>query len=213
MTIEKLSFRAAAICALLLSAPLSAATFFTDAAVFQAAAPGAVTSDFSSVGEAGTFVDQIDFTVDDVNFRGFPQNFVIDGSIIPAYDGAFYYSSASPITEISSLRSFSALGFTYGSTEDSSALLSFTLSDGSMFSTTLPGIAGTTAFFGFTSDTPISVLTVSNAGSVFDVITFSAILATPIPEPDSWALFILGFGLIGGTMRRSRAIDEAQQSH
>ncbi len=47
----------------------------------------------------------------------------------------------------------------------------------------------------FTNLTP----TVGNAGVLLDGISVSA-----VPEPATWAMMIAGFGLVGGTMRRSR---------
>lgn len=44
----------------------------------------------------------------------------------------------------------------------------------------------------------------SSAGAVFDDFTYSRSAVTGVPEPTTWAVMTLGFGAIGGAMRRRR---------
>ncbi|MEM6856983.1 MAG: PEPxxWA-CTERM sorting domain-containing protein [Pseudomonadota bacterium] len=38
-------------------------------------------------------------------------------------------------------------------------------------------------------------------------------LGAPIPEPATWMMLVLGFGLIGGTMRASKRLQKAAVSY
>jgi hypothetical protein len=66
------------------------------------------------------------------------------------------------------------------------------------------GSNGNLLFFGITSASPISSITFAGAGRNdgfgFDDLTVGQ--AAAVPEPATWAMFIGGFGLIGGAMRR-----------
>lgn len=42
--------------------------------------------------------------------------------------------------------------------------------------------------------------------------TFAASISGAVPEPATWALFILGFGLVGGAMRRRSAMVKASRT-
>jgi hypothetical protein len=63
---------------------------------------------------------------------------------------------------------------------------------------------GGVAYFGFTSDDAFSQVTISRPGSDLwgiDGISFNG----AVPEPASWAMLIIGFGLTGAVMRRRAA--------
>jgi hypothetical protein len=105
-----------------------------------------------------------------------------------------------------------ALGFDYGSYADfPDFTLTVTLSTGESF--TPPEPSDTAQFIGFSSGgTPITSVKISGVyaqgqlgGSVIDLIDISQAGVTvppPVPEPAEWALMLLGFGLIGATLRR-----------
>lgn len=44
----------------------------------------------------------------------------------------------------------------------------------------------------------------SSAGAVFDDFTYSLSAVTGVPEPATWAMMVLGFGALGGAIRRRR---------
>jgi hypothetical protein len=71
------------------------------------------------------------------------------------------------------------------------------------------GANGNLLFFGVTSATPISSITFAGAGQNdgfgFDDLTVGQ-AAAAVPEPATWAMFIGGFGLIGGAMRRRQRV-------
>ena len=67
--------------------------------------------------------------------------------------------------------------------------------------------SGTGSFFGLTSS-PFDSLQVSQGGfgvgtgyAVLDNVSFGQGTMAAVPEPTTWALFVLGFGAIGGAMR------------
>jgi PEP-CTERM motif len=67
-----------------------------------------------------------------------------------------------------------------------------------------PNVSGV-QFIGLVSDTPFTTLELSGTfrtggdGFGFDNLAFSS----AIPEPATWAMMILGFGLVGGSLRRT----------
>ena len=71
-------------------------------------------------------------------------------------------------------------------------------------------------FFGFRSDTAFTTVTFSQnlaGGSVdqfgIDNLAFTSRMSAAVPEPGTWATMILGFGAVGGTLRRRRAAASA----
>ena len=85
------------------------------------------------------------------------------------------------------------------------------------FTFTVGGISGSAteganlsglSFFGLTSDTAFTSVTISNtsANQFFDNVTYQAAPASSdVPEPASWAMMVGGFGLLGGALRRKKA--------
>lgn len=137
-------------------------------------------------------------------------SFVLDGGFFGGaiYNAAPFYSGQFNPTTVISFAGATAFGMTYGSYAGNSGAISFTLSDGSVYSTNLPSTSATLGFFGFTSAAPITSITVDNqvgGSQVFDVTSFSVGSAGAVPEPESWAMLIAGFGLAGAAMRRRRA--------
>lgn len=63
-------------------------------------------------------------------------------------------------------------------------------------------------FLGITTDTPFSSLTIATSksnDSLFDNVRFASPAVAAVPEPATWGTIILGFGLLGGMMRRRTA--------
>ena len=212
MPSAKLLLAAAALAAATTQA--HAATFFSDAADFAAATTGLTTGNFDGIAPPGQSTTAFSFTVQGVTFKNNVFSGVIDAASDFAIYGnrSFYSGFGSPISTIS-FAGTTAFGLEFGSSNISRGRrISFTLSDGSLFSTTVPAVIGTTAFFGFTSATPITGITVNTEGTsgffTFDVVSFSVgdawSAAGVIPEPATWALMIAGFGLVGETLRRRR---------
>ena len=55
-------------------------------------------------------------------------------------------------------------------------------------------------FFTFTPDQPVTALRLRSTGTAFEFDNIAA--ANAVPEPASWAMLIVGFGLVGAGMRR-----------
>ena len=75
--------------------------------------------------------------------------------------------------------------------------------------------AGTGQFIGFVSDTPFSTVTLTaNTGASFtlDTLLFGsrAAVVGAVPEPGTWAMMLIGFGAIGGALRKRRPASNAQ---
>lgn len=69
----------------------------------------------------------------------------------------------------------------------------------------------TVSFYGFTSVTPFTTVTLTGNtgfGDTFgiDDISYSAQAVGGVPEPATWALMVAGFGLLGGSLRRRSAV-------
>jgi len=206
----RLRLLAVALASTMLASVGTAATFFTDAGAFNAATTGLTTGDFTGLVAPNGFLSGGPYTVSGVTFDNAGTDFIIGGQFFGGaiYNGATFYSGQFNPNTVISFAGATAFGMTYGSYAGNSRAISFTLSDGSVFSTNLPNTSATLAFFGFTSTGPITSITVNNqvgGSQVFDVTAFSIGSAAAIPEPQSWALLIAGFGLTGAAMRRRRA--------
>jgi PEP-CTERM motif len=69
---------------------------------------------------------------------------------------------------------------------------------------------GGISYFGFTADNPFTSVTIDRPGNDawgIDGVTFNGVAA--VPEPASWALLLLGFGLTGAMLRRRAAVSIA----
>jgi hypothetical protein len=204
-------FLIAALASTVLAGGANAATFFTDAGAFGAATSGLTNSAFASIAPSGNFATAPSYTLAGVTFDNANTDFLINGSFFGTnqpYGGATFYSGQFGALTTISFAGATAFGIVYGSYNNAGSPISFTLSDNSVFTTTMPGTVRSLAFFGFTSTTPITSITVNNqfSGSqVFDVVSLSIGSAAVVPEPQSWALLIAGFGLVGAAMRRRRA--------
>jgi hypothetical protein len=66
----------------------------------------------------------------------------------------------------------------------------------------------TMKFFGVTSDTAFTSFTITGVGTdatastVFDNVRFGSAAVAPVPEPATWAMMIVGFGMVGANIRR-----------
>ena len=63
-------------------------------------------------------------------------------------------------------------------------------------------------FFGATSNTAFSAVTLTgitpNAFPVVDNLRLGSVAVAAVPEPATWAMMIMGFGVVAGAMRRRR---------
>ncbi len=126
-------------------------------------------------------------------------------------DGSFYETAI--LTGVFSLASASTVGFNLGSDDDA-----FIYIDGILFGQN-PGIHGVT-----TIDFTTPALAAGNhtlkvfyadresTGAFLSLsldATSSGVVITPpsaVPEPSSWAMMVGGFGLLGGALRRKKAV-------
>ena len=206
----KLPNLAAALAAVALALPMSAnaATFFTSAAAYAAATGGNTTYDFIGVPPAGSFINvSSSYALGPVTFNGnIP--FVISGTFFGGlYNNQDFYSdqnSVQGLTTVLTWAGSTAFAMNFGGyATGGGAPVTFTLSDGSSYSTTFPS-PGASQFFGFASAAPITSITWSNPnGYSNDVVDFT--IGNAVPEPASWALMIAGFGLVGTALRRRTA--------
>lgn len=208
------------------------ATIYTTRAAFNGAAGTTVAQNFEFT-PANTTVPSMGFATGsytDANGTTFalstlpaqPNNGVVDLNLLDStylpstgsYIGAHYGSDV-----LSS--NYSAVTFTFDH-----AVTAFALDFGSygrgftslsdIFSFTVAGLgtqtassnAGASAFFGFTSTVGFNSITIDtgvNTQRIYDNVAISAPAATGVvPEPATWAMFIGGFGLVGGALRRRR---------
>lgn len=80
--------------------------------------------------------------------------------------------------------------------------LLFSASNGTTLNYTLSN-ATTSSFLGFVSSSPLSSVTLSSGGDYW-VTANDVTLAMPVPEPETYAMMLLGLGVVGW-MRRRRA--------
>jgi hypothetical protein len=110
-----------------------------------------------------------------------------------------------------------AFGFyTTGVQTSFTAAIIVSLIDGSTSSFNLPlNVNGGVSYFGIVDDTPftsVSIVNTSQPGQSdawgIDNISYNLVLRPHddiVPEPASWAMLVMGFGLVGATMRRRKA--------
>jgi hypothetical protein len=95
-----------------------------------------------------------------------------------------------------------AFAFEFGSYFNFGEPLSITVA-GVNFPVSLPSTTNTPEFIGFTSSTPFTTVGILNLGlngnHIIDVINFTLAESTvsPVPEPSTWAMMILGFVGVG----------------
>ncbi|WP_313703489.1 PEP-CTERM sorting domain-containing protein [Massilia sp.] len=78
--------------------------------------------------------------------------------------------------------------------------LQFTATDGSTLDYTLTG-ATTTSFVGFVSSSPLASVSLISGGDYWATAN-DVTLAMPIPEPETYAMMMLGLGVVGWMRRR-----------
>jgi hypothetical protein len=69
---------------------------------------------------------------------------------------------------------------------------------------TMPGVAGAQKVSGWSA--PLDQVTITGQAGfwVMDDITFRTDVFSAVPEPNTWAMMLIGFGVIGATMRRRK---------
>lgn len=140
--------------------------------------------------------------------------FDFNGSQVLTGLGSVGFPSGGAIGEGSFAALFSSgqsqFGFQLVGGGGGTAFIDFFRGDGSVIqSVSVGGLAD--AFYGFTRDggvqdiRGISIWNNDGAGIGFDNLKFDVrSVGGVVPEPQSWALLIAGFGLVGATMRRRR---------
>lgn len=96
--------------------------------------------------------------------------------------------------------------YTTGVQNDLTSTFTVSFNDGAAQSLNVPILTfGGASYFGFTDTSGFNSVTITNLDpDAWGLSDASFNFASGVPEPASWALFILGFGGIGVMMRRSR---------
>ena len=106
-----------------------------------------------------------------------------------------------------------SLSFYWGSV-DSHNFVDFLNSKGNVFQTvggnSLPaatgnqtlGLTNRRVFFNFLPSEDVQKIRLRASGNAFEYDTFGGTASAVIPEPASWMTMIIGFGLVGATLRR-----------
>jgi hypothetical protein len=96
--------------------------------------------------------------------------------------------------------------FTTGVQTEFTTDLTITFNDGASETLHLPiNVNGGASYFGFTDTQPFSSATITDlSNDAWGVSDVSYNFASTVPEPATWTMLILGFGVIGGMLRRSR---------
>lgn len=96
--------------------------------------------------------------------------------------------------------------FTTGVQTEFTTDLTVTFNDGTSETLHLPiNVNGGVSYFGFTDTQPFNGATITDlSNDAWGVSDVSYNFASAVPEPATWTMLILGFGAIGGMLRRSR---------
>ena len=195
MKIIKAVTAAAMATTIVAAAPAHAVTtVYTSEAAFRAAITGATDYAFPFDGTASSMPS---YTLGPVTFGGIVERFDdgVFGAGVPYLAGLFGALSVSSTA--------SAVGLFLGSYYSEQ-----TISYGFGEATGTLDLSGPpdSTFIGFVSTTG-TVAGTFNGRSEVDTIRFVTGNAGAVPEPASWALMILGFGAVGGVMRRRGKVD------
>lgn len=180
-----------AIAAFSLPTSAAATSVYTNAATFTSAT-GSATYGFSFASPdqvLGTSYSSGPATFSAANLIGYN-----DGS----YGSNVSYLGAVDTSDLNVSTAASAIGFYFGSWNAPQTI-----------SYSVDGLTGTfsvptkpdAAFLGFAGLSGSSVLTFSNNAEL-DTISFLAATRTPVPEPGTWAMMLVGFGALGAHLRR-----------
>jgi hypothetical protein len=178
-----------------ISAPaLATVSVYTSASAFTNATTGTTTYAFPFAGATGTSIGTA-YTLGPATFSS--------TNLFSYDDGAYGTPYLGSTGAIAVDTNTSAIGLYFGSFWSGAFTVTYT-ANGDTGTFYVPD----TAFFGFTSSSGPLTLTFSQpAGTELDITQFiTGSSAAPVPEPDTWALMIVGFGAIGVCMRRKRAV-------
>lgn len=192
--------------ALLAASPASAATtIYTDQSAFLAALQGITTEDFNDA----TLIPGLSITssVGEVNGASGPGTF-FDRLVLGSQTTEFQF--ASPVNGFGGNFDLSPNGQGVG--------ISFTLNPGGPVGTEVSSAIYTGQFWGLISDTAFSSILLqggSQGGAAetytLDNLTTGTLSASTLPEgvgaapePGTWAMMLVGFGLVGASLRRSK---------
>lgn len=205
----KLTMVAAALSSALTGGGAAAATIFTDHAAWLAAVTGVSTYGFEGVPDGqDNFLGTTTFT--GPGFALDPQGTTDNSTVDPAYSGSYNWNTGDVYTFFSlggeakiNISAGENFGFFFGAP---APVFPTTITIGSTVYSNLPA-RPSFLFFGVTgwkggdlpmiSSNPNFNLTVIDNFSVARGVTSSV-----IPEPSTWMLMILGFGLIARQLRR-----------
>ena len=206
---------------LLLIPGAASATVYTDRTAFNSAVTGVVNSDLESLPlGVATTVFGVE-TIASGSFAG--------GGLITDYGNGFGHALSAATAGGGGENAFDSLIFTFTAPIYAFAFDDLDLTASSEFANirvTLQGGAtslfnlsetdsdfSTAAFFGFSSNTALQSVEVWSSDTVGGAVGTRANLVdnlaisripTGVPEPSAWAMLIVGFGLAGSALRRTR---------
>ncbi|MDN3275967.1 PEPxxWA-CTERM sorting domain-containing protein [Frankia sp. RB7] len=216
----------ALICVLGSASPSHAATVYTNETAFVNATTGGAVTDFQGIltpeqRVSPGYVGKLDpFSIGTISFSGAPENAVninragLNGPSDPQVD--YLVNPYSPGNASSLTITFApttAFGV-YFTTLFNATNVDFKLSDGTTISETGPAYGDPAEFIGFVSNAAFTSLTLDVGVCASDtdcpswvvtkVVDASAI--TPVPEPSTWAMMVLGFAGVGAMAYRRRKV-------
>lgn len=206
MLTKKLVCLAASIVAVATATSASAATkIYTDQAAFNAASTATQTNfNFnlgSYTGQSGG-----SYTQNGLTFASSPSTILFEipaNQIVHPVDFLSYQGGFAGTGTISG--PYSAIGLTYASYTGQPTSVTFSGSDFTSH-LELPNNQNgdATGFFGAISDGQLGPISLSYSTNAFDIVNFSVgqSVTAAVPEPTTWALMLVGFGLIGFAIRK-----------